>query len=363
MSKFNYYKIIKGVAFAIIACCLVTFNYQASGQTVTPCGYANGTLNLPSAPQNLQVLKSYKKTSELFFTLPDSQSIEDYNSYDIMHLEPVKRIERLVYAKDSSGQEVVLKHVLDPSVQFKPAIEPYELMVLYPTSVEIFNRQGIVLYSSELDSLSYDNEGGNGEHGGGSGIDTSSVSITYLEGDSVYRINGPNFIMFVDKPKGLFIETVYDDQQNWELKEITFYDPLNEDRLTPVLEINITRDTLPISGECIFRVISTAYEEYCMVDTMSSIRKVKEFYPVENLTMTKWPNPAYSSLNVFIESENVNDLVQIELVNLEGKALFSTSTQVNQKFSIDVSSFVPGLYLLVVRSTSESIVERIIIQN
>ncbi|TVR76018.1 MAG: T9SS C-terminal target domain-containing protein [Saprospirales bacterium] len=357
------------LSLLIFANCLCTFHQQATGQTIGPCGYATGTLNLPTAPANLQVIKTYKKTSELFFTLPEGKTIADLNSYDYQHMEPMKRIERVVYSKDSLGVDVVLKHVLDPEVQFKPTIEPYELMVLYPTSVEIYNRNGIKIYSTDLDTTSYVEEngeqGGQGSQGGGSLIDSNEITITSIEGDSVFKIEGPNFVAVVNIPKGLFVETVYDDYDLWIEKEIAFYDPGDEDRSRPLLELNISRDTLPISGECVFRVISTAYEEYCSVDSGYSSRVLilEEVHYKGHLTMTKWPNPVSSMLNILIESGNGNEMVEIEIIDLEGKILYSAKANVNQRFTIDVSAFRSGLYLMKAQSGRDMIVERVVIQN
>ncbi len=332
------------------------------GQSSCSTAGVSETLNLPAAPSNLQVEKSYKKTSELFFTLPDSQSIMDYNSYDIMHMEPVKRIERIVYAKDGSGQDVVLKHVLDPHVQFKPTVEPYELMVLYPTSVEIYNRFGTQIYSTELDTVS----NGGGDTGGGSQIDSNQISFTSIEGDSIFHIEGPDFITKVNKPKGIVMETVYDEFNQWIEKEITFYDPGNDERTRPFLEVNITRDTLPITGDCVFRVISIAYEEYCSVaiDSASSgLRIVEEVVNESKLTMTKWPNPASGFINVVIESNSENELVEIELIDMEGKVINSAKVLVNQQFLIDVSGIMSGLYLIRATTGSDMIIQRVVIQN
>lgn len=346
-----------------MVCCLFTFQKQALGQSGCGSGYASETLNLPAAPQNLHVIKTYKKTSELFYTLPDGKTIADYNSYDLQHMEPMKRNERLVYSKDEFGLDVVLKHVLDPSLQFKPTIEPYELMVLYPTSVEIYNRFGNQIYSTELDTATYSGEGG--EHGGGIEDDSSMVSYTEIETDSIFQITGPDFITTVDILKGIILEVVYDELDQWIEKNISVYDPNNEDRTRPLAELNIARDTLPISGECVFRVNATSYKEYCSEVTVDSsgLRVREEVNNDTNLRMSKWPNPVSSILNIMIESDNQHEMVHIELIDLEGKVLYSSEVPANQQFRIDVSAYMSGLHLIRAQSGRDMIVERVVIQN
>ena len=353
----------KRIYLIVLASLLVAFHQKTDGQSIGTCGYASETLNLPAAPQNLHVIKTYKKTSELFYTLPDGKTIADFNSYDIQHMEPVKRIERLVYAKDEYGVDVVLKQVLDPSVQFKPTIEPYELMVLYPSSVVIYNRFGNQIYSTELDTATYSDE--TGEHGGGIQDDSSILVVSEIETDSIFQISGADFITTMDIPKGIMLEVVYDEFDQWIAKNISVYDPNNEDRSRPLAELNIARDTLPISGECVFRVNSTSYKEYCseLTADSSGLRVIDEVNIETNLRMTKWPNPVSSILNINVESDSPNEMVFIELFDLDGKMLYSTEVPVNQDFRIDVSTFMSGLHLIRARSGRDMIVERVVIQN
>ena len=375
--------VCKGSLILIYISVWMVGNHGLTGQNNCVVNLASETLNLPAVPPNLDVEKTYIQTSELFFTMPEGASLADINSYDLLYLEPVKEVDRYVYAKDPSGNEIVLKHALNPEERFKPSVEPYELMVLYHNYIEIFNRNSTRIFASELTTPEDNGElggggeldgggelGGSGSPDGGGTVGSSpgdSIQIIPISGDSIYQIIGPNFEVYVNKATGLVFETVFDDFGVWVEKDITFYNPLEPNRTRPVVEMRILRDTLPISGDCIFKVIANKYEDYCSNETSdgSNLRLVNPTDPTTDFSIKQWPNPASNFLTVEIES-GITDpdfMASIEIINLEGKVVFSEKSPANQARIIDVSSFPTGLYVLTAKAGEQYAVERLLIQR
>lgn len=354
-------------------------NYEIKGQNDCVVLMAGETLNLPAVPANLDVEKTYKQTSELFFTLPEGSSLADFNSYDLLYVEPVKEVDRFVYAKDPSGNEVVLKHALNPNERFKASVERYELMVLYPGYIEIFNSNNTRIFASELNTPDndYENGGdlgeGDGDLGGGGstnpggGSPGDSIQIIPIQGDSIFEIIGPDFITRVNKPNGFILETVFDEFGVWIEKELTLYNPYEPERTRPVFELLISRDTLPISGDCIFKVVSNFYEDYCSVEIQDSshLRIVNFEEKISSVSIKHWPNPASNYLSIEIESSTTNSTImaEIEIINLEGKIVFSDSSPINQSRTIDVSQLPSGLYIITAKAANEYTAERVLIQR
>lgn len=65
-------------------------------------------------------------------------------------------------------------------------------------------------------------------------------------------------------------------------------------------------------------------------------------------TLKVYPNPARETLNVDLE----NGVSLIEIYDMNGRILYSTETS-NDKFTMSVSGYIPGLYLIKVRNSNE----------
>ncbi|GEM_PF-363243 len=79
-----------------------------------------------------------------------------------------------------------------------------------------------------------------------------------------------------------------------------------------------------------------------------------------NLSLSLYPNPASDRLNVAWD-ETSNGSVRVELIDLMGRVVQSTSTTVSD-FNIDLTSFSPGLYLVRVQK-GETVTSKVFIRR
>ena len=88
---------------------------------------------------------------------------------------------------------------------------------------------------------------------------------------------------------------------------------------------------------------------------------------IEPVIFSIYPNPASSSINIFY-GLNHTSIVNISISNLSGQIIKSISNNKNQNaglhqmHNIDVSNFIPGIYLLQISTTDKMVSRKIIVR-
>ncbi len=108
-----------------------------------------------------------------------------------------------------------------------------------------------------------------------------------------------------------------------------------------------------------YTITLTAYGDFCENSTAQTITILDEvsIQNTENNLFQIYPNP---SNGVFEIENNTNDNIYLEILNIEGKIIYTSNF--NNKTKIDLSNYSKGIYFIKLNSNNETYYKKIIIQ-
>ncbi|HLU85192.1 MAG TPA: T9SS type A sorting domain-containing protein, partial [Vicingaceae bacterium] len=91
---------------------------------------------------------------------------------------------------------------------------------------------------------------------------------------------------------------------------------------------------------------------------ISSKVEVKE-QSINNYSISIFPNPTAANINI----TQLNNFVggNIEIINLMGQVIFTTTINTNQ-LSVNLSEYPKGIYLVKINSDKEQVIEKIVLE-
>jgi hypothetical protein len=99
--------------------------------------------------------------------------------------------------------------------------------------------------------------------------------------------------------------------------------------------------------------------------TITEIKDIENFGNIRDLNVKIYPNPVVDHLQIEKESE-INQKIIIDLVDLEGKKLYTNQMNPNeQKIFIDFNQFQGGVYLLKISTINQVLIKtyKVIYEN
>ena len=94
---------------------------------------------------------------------------------------------------------------------------------------------------------------------------------------------------------------------------------------------------------------------FVVLEELSSCNPLKVEKPVINDLINIYPNPTENTINVEINSQNINSF-DTEIYNVQGKLIFMKNYKSNS-INIDISDFSKGMYLLKIKDEKGNIIK------
>jgi len=98
-------------------------------------------------------------------------------------------------------------------------------------------------------------------------------------------------------------------------------------------------------------ITAQGFEAYYAPETVG----IGQSFASSDSPLSVFPNPAKDDLTISLSGQVVGE-TQLTLFNLEGATIYEMSLNANQgaeSYTINISDFMPGLYVLIVRNGNE----------
>jgi len=305
------------------------------------------TIRLEGVPADIEVTRSYRQTTNVYYSMPSGKTIFDYDDIDKVYMEPRGTDERIVIGRNAENEMILIYEVMDPETQFKPAVLGHNYVIFSDGFVRFYDENGSIIF-----------------------IDTTTLQpIEELEGEpeveyhfndlgsGVFELSDDFMIQWVDTVSGIIITRYYDEEHEWKASSFEFYSANGVISTFPVLEISYELVTT-IMGETAYRVTTTRFTEYFedertegRIENRSNgnNHQKPDLTRIENLDIV--PNPAIDFISVGFPGLDKPEDVEIKIFSMNGALLLEQTIVTDGYHTLLLPAEWPaGLYILNARS-------------
>jgi hypothetical protein len=303
------------------------------------------TIRLAGVPSDMEVTRSFRQTTDVYYTMPAGMTIFDYDDVDKVYMEPRSTDERIVIGRNNDNEMILIHEVLDPGTQFKPAVLGFKHVVFSDYFVRYYNESGNILFLDTLTLPSVEE----------ASADPVEGYHFYDLGNGVFEIVSDlgDMHQWVDTVSGIVITKYYDEESDWLASNFEFYAGVGGLKSLPSLEITYALDET-IMGELAYRVTVTKnteiYEDNRIENrTIDNFSGSTEHFRVEQLEIL--PNPATDFISIGFPGLDKPTDVEIKIFAMNGQLMLEETIQADGFHTLVLPAAWPsGMYILNARA-------------